>query len=373
MEINYIIKDFTTQMSGPSYLVRKYAEEIINRGHLSTIISVGATPGNWNSNVRLQVFNSFWDKRIWLSVSFVKEILKLSSKPCIVHGNGVWRLPNLYPLFSVKNRNAKFMCSPHGSLSHWSMTTRRLMKYPFWIAAQKPALMRIDCFHATSESELIDIRNLGFRQPISLVPAGIEVPQSQGENRKKTVIYLGRLHPIKGLENLLNAWARIELRFDDWDLKIAGPVDDDYAQTLLDLARKLKLQRCHFVGAVQDEAKASFLKTSSLLVLPSYSENFGLAVAEALASAVPVITTTGTPWSRLVDMNCGWYVAPTVDDLTGAIANALAASTPLLSMGVEGRRWMESEYSWQKISGQMLQTYQWLAGDSPQPNHVYTI
>jgi len=303
----------------------------------------------------------------------MRELRDMSYTPSILHGHSVWRLINLFPLFLKKNPDARVICSPRGALSSWSMQYKKLVKLPFWRLLQKPALDRCDCFHVTSEQEYEDVRQLGFRTPITIVPNGIDVPDlDSAPGKTKTLLYLSRINPVKGIDILLAAWETVAREFPDWQLVIAGPLDNEYAQAMQSLAVERSIPRLKFHGEVLGKAKNALFSEASLFVLPSYSENFGIAVAEAFAHGVPVITTTGTPWSDITSRQCGWYIDPKQESLTASLRDALRIPLPELhEMGVRAHQWMRDEYSWQHIATHMLHTYQWLLSGSEHPECVH--
>lgn len=237
------------------------------------------------------------------------------------------------------------------------------------------------CFHATAEHEVTDIRRLGFKQPIALIPNGIDIPDSpQGQTtRSKTILYLGRLHEGKGVDVLLQAWSAIQNRYPDWHILIAGSdvkhsQSTGYGDFLKEILRELQINNVDFVGDVQGQRKQDLLSSADIYVLPSLSENFGISIAEALSSATPVITTKGTPWNGLITKEAGWWINTGVDPLVSALIEAI--ETPharLVKMGRNGRDWMAREMQWRVIAERMRDTYLWLLSptQSKKPKWIY--
>jgi glycosyltransferase involved in cell wall biosynthesis len=251
------------------------------------------------------------------------------------------------------------------------MADKRFVKLPFWLVAQKRALLACDCYHATSVGEYEDFRRLGLRKPVALVPNGIDLPEDRiSSTRAKTLLYLGRISPVKGLDELLRAWAAVESKFPDWELAIAGPVGDAYAESVQ--RRGAQLPRVRFLGEVQGERKRSVLSTAAVLVLPSHSENFGMTVAEALAHGTPVITTTATPWREIQAKRCGWFVRPEEGELTAALTDAMHRPLhELQEMGERGRVWMRAEYSWSMIGERLRASYAWMIEGGTPPSWIH--
>jgi glycosyltransferase involved in cell wall biosynthesis len=250
------------------------------------------------------------------------------------------------------------------------------------ILYQDSALKGVKCFHTTAESEAESLYRLGFRRPTAVIPWGIEVPRQDPPGTisrsrigsRRTALYLSRFHPIKGLDLLLRAWSVVEKNFPQWDLMLAGYDENGYRIQLQALARSLGIsQRVLFCGPLLRDEKEAAFADAEIFLLPSRSENFGLAVGEALARGLPVITTTGTPWSSIADWGCGWYVEPNVPAITQGLVAALAQPTSKLrQMGERGRELVLTKFSIAASGKAMVDLYAWLLGDGDQPTFVRT-
>jgi glycosyltransferase involved in cell wall biosynthesis len=298
----------------------------------------------------------------------------------ILHNNGVWMMPNIYAGTVARRRGLPLVFSPHGMFSEWSMAfSRRRKQVAWWCLGQRRAVAATACFHATSESEASDIRRLGFRQPVAVVPHGIDLPDlgsavpGADHERRRTVLFLSRIHPKKGVPILLCAWRRLERQFPDWDLVIAGPDEAGHLAAVRNLARELDLERVSFHGPAYGADKQSLYRHADLFVLPTHSENFGMVVAEALSYGVPVITTTGTPWQELERRACGWWIELSEHKLAEILEAAMKLPKERrATMGRRGRRWMEQSFSWPRIAADMKSIYEWVLGGGPPPSCVMT-
>ncbi|MGH9933430.1 MAG: glycosyltransferase, partial [Pyrinomonadaceae bacterium] len=168
------------------------------------------------------------------------------------------------------------------------------------------------------------------------------------------LVYLGRLHPIKGIENLLHAVALTDRTVE---LSIFGDGESGYRESLEMLARQLKIEdRVTFCGQIdKDDLKDEIFFAADLVIAPSFSEAFCMVVAEALAHGVPVIASTGTPWKQVEALGCGLWVNNDPQTLAAAIEKA--KSLPLAAMGERGRQWMKEEYSWSSVAYRMATKY----------------
>lgn len=292
----------------------------------------------------------------------------------VLHNHGLWMMPNMYPGRARRAGQTRLVVSPRGTLSEWAMNHHRLRKQVAWhLLGQGAAVRAADAFHATAESEYEDIRRLGFRQPVAVIPNGIDVPPLQPKtfDGRRRLLYLGRVHQIKGIDLLLRAWRAVQARFPDWELVIAGPDDGGELPRMQALAAELGAIRVSFPGPVYGEDKLALYRSAHLYVLPTRSENFAMTVAESLAAGTPVIVSKGAPWSGLEREGAGWWIEIGVDPLVAALEVALAQSPEtLVAMGANGHAWMTREFGWRAIAGMMAAFYGWLLGRSERPAWV---
>ena len=182
---------------------------------------------------------------------------------------------------------------------------------------------------------------------------------------------MSRIHRKKGLLNLVRAWAHANID-SAWRLVLAGPDENGHQQAVQDEIDRMGLQQhISFVGAVDDQSKWQLLADSDLFVLPSFNENFGIVVAEAMAAGLPVITTTGTPWQVLAERRFGWWVEPTVEELTAALNAACGLTrTARCDMGRRASQFVRAEFNWDQVARDMLRFYDWLIGKAATPEYV---
>jgi glycosyltransferase involved in cell wall biosynthesis len=254
----------------------------------------------------------------------------------------------------------------------------RWKKCIFSALVQERALAAVTCFHATSVRELEDIRAYGLSSPVAVIPNGVDVTPAEflktnevSETAARTVLYIGRLHPKKGIDRLLNAWASVEENYPEWRLRIVGPSDGKYSAALRRLASSLKLARVDFHDALFGEDKNAAYRDADIFVLPSLDENFGMVVAEALANGTPVIASKNTPWSGLVEERCGWWPDNAVAPLAAVLGEAMALPRASLdAMGARGRDWMLREFSWSRVAADMEAVYRWVLGEGERPQCI---
>lgn len=234
------------------------------------------------------------------------------------------------PLFIPKPGGVRFVHSPHGTLATEALAHRAWKKKPFWTLIQKPALNRADILHATSEKEATEIRKIKLKGQIVAIdlPALPMAARDPNLAREKFVLFLGRLHPIKGPDILIEAWADVEPHFPDWRLVIAGPADyPGFKEKLESDVAKFGLRTVEFTGPIFGREKIRMLQSASLVAVPSRSENFGYVVQEAIQAGTPVLTTTGTPWRNLEESGLGWVVDICQETISKTLVNIMSISS----------------------------------------------
>ena len=294
-----------------------------------------------------------------------------SPDPVVLYDVGLWLPQNHLVVRFAHARGLPLMISPRGMLSRKALEVSKWKKRLAWLAYQKSDLQIARVLHVTSETEAEDCRHRGLTQPIALIPNGIDVPptkdrkEAKGESR--SALFLSRLHPIKGLKDLVEAWARA--RPAGWRVVVAGPDEDGHRKEVETLVDKLSVrEQFDFIGAVDDEEKWKLYSEADLFVLPSYSESFGQAIGEALAAGVPVITTRATPWREIETNRCGWWIETGVDSLAKALSVATSSSDiELQEMGKRGRELILASYSWRSSAEKMISVMKWLTGEGVKP------
>lgn len=368
----HVLAALDIEYAGPSYSVPALCEALIDQGVATTLAVLDWMP---STDVRSYVkrFPLGWGPRkLGRSPAMAKWLIEeaRAGRAEILHNHGLWMMPNVYPAWARRRSHCRLVVAPRGTVSPWALKHRWLKKKLFGWLLQYEALERADAFHATAESEYEDLRRLGYRQPVCVLPNGIDIPPSaeKRESERRTLLYLGRIHRKKGIDLLLRAWAVVESRFPNWELVVAGPDDGGYLAEYQALAERLGLVRVSFPGALYGEKKLAAYRQASVYVLPTHSENFGMTVAEALAAGTPAIVTKGAPWSGLCEHDSGWWIDIGVDPLVATLEEVLALpESRLRAMGLNGRAWMERDFSWSSIANQMARFYAWLTGRGPQP------
>ena len=301
------------------------------------------------------------------------------AKPDIVHLHGLWNLGLHRCTVICRRWGVPDVIAPRGMLEHWSLQQKWLKKRIARWLYQDRDLKLAAALHATAESEAEQFRKLGFKNPIIVSPNGVNVPKnfSRVERvEKRRVLFVSRMHPKKGVTELVEAWNTIKhqtlnIKHQTWMCELVYTVNGDfereYEKKVKARVKELGLEdQFIFTGALNDDEKWAAYARADLFVLPTYSENFGIVVAEALWAGVPVITTKGTPWHELEERKCGkWIDLPTACSIPSGWPTLVSALESMVSMskgelremGTRGRKLIKEKYTWDAVVKKMIDGY----------------
>ena len=377
------IAGLSPRYGGPSYSVPRLSAALAAAGLEVSLLAV-AEAGAAAAQNRQQGYSdirSKWDfagvpglRALRWSSGFRSSVQQLARAHDVLHDHGLWLMPNLWAARAARAAKIPLVVSPRGMLSkaalRFSATKKRLM----WYGAQGSLLRQAACLHATSTAEYEEIRRLGLVNPVAIIANGIDLPRELAEHdasKEHYVLSLGRLHPKKGLDRLIRAWASIEASSGGWRLRVVGPSERGYAEELAALAANLGCSKVSIEGEVSGADKWQTYREASLFVLPTRNENFGLSVAEALSCGVPAIATRNAPWQGLLSEGCGWWIDDDWQQLAQTLTAAMALSdSERRTMGRRGREWMAHAFAWPAIAQKMAEVYGWLAHAQERPDCV---
>jgi len=354
MKVIHFIAGIDTKEGGTTEYMRLLGTEL--KKHIEIIVATGISSDPIAiDGVKIKFFKT--NVLRWFSM--LKEFHRFlkDEKPDIVHINGIWSPQNWGFQKMAQQLGIKVILSPHGMLEPWIMAQNPWKKKLGLFIYQKKAIKKAECLHATAQMEDDNIRALGFKKPIHIIPNGVDlkdITKIKLEYGTKKIVFLSRIHPKKGIEILLEAWRNSTT--EGWMLEIAGTGEENYMAKLIQSVDDLENVR--FVGAQYGQDKWDFLRSADIMVLPTYSENFGIVVAEALAVGIPVITTTGTPWQDLENYNCGWWIDLSLDNLEKTLNIAINTSPKVLeTMGNYGHKLIEDKYNIKAVGKNMIELY----------------
>lgn len=312
--------------------------------------------------VRYDDYDVFFTRRMFardVAPSILPHMWTMIRSADVIHITGVYCFPTIPALAMARLFGKPVVWSPRGSLRRWEQSRKRTFKRLWELTCNSLLLSNRAYLHTTSQAEAQDSAPRVPRANTVVLRNGIDVPAAipprewMPEGRVR-LMYMGRLDPIKGIENLLYA---LKLLGDmPVTLDIYGKGDDTYTNQLKKLVGELELgDIVAFRGQLGSDQKAAAFSCADVCVAPSYLENFCMVVAEALAHGVPVIAGRGTPWEEVERIRCGYWVANSPESLASAISGI--RGDQLSEMGLRGRKWMAEAFSWNAVAIEMLDLY----------------
>lgn len=379
LKVAHIVPSFYPAFAygGPTESVYQLSRALVRQGVDLRVLTTDANGPTRTLNVdtdhevkMAEGFSVRYCHRQWpesMSAGFLQDLSSYIRWADVVHLEAVYSFPTIPTLLAAQVLDKPVFWSARGALARWKRARRQGLKAIYDRLCRMVGGNRV-LFHFTSEPEMREsLKRFPGRRGV-VIPNGVQYPENPTHpDRGETLrfLYLGRLDPIKGIENLLQACARLKgPSTGRWQLTIAGAGDPRYTVTLKKLIVELGLSdTVHVIGQVDGQDKEKCFAEADVVVVPSHLENFCIVVAEALARGIPVIASRGAPWPALEEKGCGLWVDNAPESLADAMERI--GKMPLRPMGEKGRAWMQAEFSWDTLAARTVAVYQnMLRGES---------
>ena len=383
MNVLHTISGIWENTGGPAESVPRLCSALAKRGTKISIMTLDgplSTAALECKSDGIEILSLPHYKQMCLGV--FKTSQSLAQHYDIVHNHGLW-LPLNWAAGRAAIKSGKpFIITTRGSLNPNALKHSSLKKRIVGMLFDSRYLRAARCIHATSHDEYLAIRRYGLKNPVAIIPNGIQsnifhemTPSNDFKQRhgipldSRILLFLSRISWEKGLDDLADAWRGIAFDYTEWHLVIVGSGKPEYVEKLKRIfSAHPGGNRVLWLGPLEGKEKFSAYSAASLFVLPSHTENFSLVTAEALASGVPVVTTQGTPWSVLPEQGCGWWVPVGAEGVTKGLREAMLLSDEKLKeMGLRGKILIGEKFSWPVIARQMLEVYRWILSCTDKP------
>jgi poly(glycerol-phosphate) alpha-glucosyltransferase len=374
MKILHVVRGLTNS-SGTTHIVVPLAEEQARQGARVSVYYVAKgrespvlpDPALVESRCFAQ---SLPGDNPGISLSFARAMRADVALFDVVHAHAVWNFCTYWAMRTAFEARVPYVVAPQGSFEPWALAQSALKKRVLGTLTEVPLFNRAAALQALTETEAAQFRRYGLTAPTVVVPNGVDLARF---NRRAprladqlglapgtaTLLFMSRLHPKKGLDILLRAFALIAAASPRLALVIAGnDAGSGYAETLARLAGTLGIaERCRFTGEVRGEAKLDMLAGADAFVLPSRSEGLPVAAIEAMAAALPVILTPGCNLPEVAAAKAGLIVEPEPEMLARAIGDLFADPEAGRLMGSNGRRLVAGKFTWTRIAAETIEIY----------------
>jgi glycosyltransferase involved in cell wall biosynthesis len=324
--------------------------------------------------VRARYFPLARPARAWRAAGLADALARAAATADLVHVHGLWNATAWAGMRVARAARVPYVVSPRGMLQPEALRRRRSLKAVADRLVQKRYVSGASLLHATSQAEADALARVGPR--VAVVPNGVEMsaasPAEIARFRERfdlavrgvdaggdpaVIAFVGRLHPIKRLDLVAAAFARLRSDGRRARLVIAGPDEDGYRRRVEPLFRGAAAD-VRWIGAVDGEAKRALFAVSRAVVQCSDSESFGLSVAEALSVGVPVVVTERGAWGEVRAHGCGYVVAHEAGAIADALRCLVDAPDRARAMGARGREWMRDAFSWDAVGRAMAREYE---------------
>jgi len=311
------------------------------------------------------------DKTFLFSLSLTRWLWQNLREYDLVETRYLFSYPSTCARAIANQQRVPYIIHPTGQLDSWALAQSRLKKRIYSWFFEHRHLQKAAAIQCSSTGEVEDVRNFGITTPTFVVPVGVNFPnpiakahhqlrEAYGISEQTPIIlFLSRLHYKKRPDLLIRALAKVATQQLDFHLLVAGSGDSKYLAELKQLVVSVGLsEQVSFTGFVNGSEKELILQGSDLFVLPSFSENFGVAIAEAMAAGLPVVLTPGIQISEEVAAaDAGLVVEGEIESLSSAIAQLLTSPHLREKMGQNGKQLVRDRYSWEVIAQELIKNY----------------
>ncbi|MCS6319342.1 MAG: glycosyltransferase [Nitrospira sp.] len=301
----------------------------------------------------------------------------------LLHVHGLWTYPALASSIWAQRESKPYLTSIHGMLDSWAINNSRWKKRLAGLWYQNKHLRNAYCLQALTGSEADSIRAFGLRNPICLIPLGIDIPEITSSTLEQIcsqniLLYLGRLHPKKGLNNLIHAWqvvhSKKQFGAETWILRIAGWGEGTYEMTLRSLCKELNIESSvQFIGAKFGAEKERAFSEANAFILPSFSEGLPMVVLEAWAHRLPVLMTPQCNIPAGFERGAAIEISSDVEGIAAGLKTLMSRSDAQRErMGEAGMQLVQSSFGWPSVVEKMYSVYRWILKKDRMPDCVYS-
>jgi len=372
VKILHVTADFAPKWGGVYQVVASLAKELQKNSEVSIFATYREHMNQSEAIPGVRHFYLETSSKYQFSFAIKKQLEELIPEYDLIHIHGLWQFPLSYSATVARAKKIPYVYHIHGMLDPWALSfhpVRKKVYSAIWERKNLNGAAKIICL---TENEEKYVRKFGVASPTVVIPNGIErsfadhLPAKKQFSEKHPeflgkylVLFLGRIHPKKGIELLIRALQKLSQLPAKIHLIIAGPEEDKaYTQNLKTLVSSLQLEKnITFFGEVYGESKKELLIGADLFVLPSHDEAFSISILEAMVCNLPVVVTKNCNFPEVERFQAGFVIPHNLDHLVDVMSNIIVDEKAQTQMGANGRKLVLANYHWDAIALRLLQAY----------------
>lgn len=386
MKICFISHSASSSAAGIYEIEKALAHELIN-AHNYDIDLVAFKDINFIESDWILANINIFEPRFKNLFSYSKKMRDyvLSQKYDLIHLHNLWTYASVITKDTNIKNSTPSVITPNGMLDKWALNNSKYKKSIAKILFEAKNLKKANLIHVNTYKEARDIRSLGLNNPLALIPNGIKINENRvakilekrklnfRNNKKKQLLFLGRLHPKKGVMQLILAWSLLPKEIiDEWNLAIVGWDQNGHGNDLLNYTHSLKIQdSVKFHGSAFGKKKIEIFTNSNAFILPSFSEGLPIAVLEAWSYKLPVLMTEACNLSDGFDHNAAVKITTNPNEIFDTLRQVLSMKdNDLIKIGINGFNLVKSKYSWESAANKLHKSYKWLLSGGSMPDEI---
>jgi len=401
MKIGFVSDSLSSTAGGIFEIERSLALQLRDLG--VTVTARGVIDERWEQdrglweNIECRVRHRFGPRLFGFVPGLVDDLVE--SNCDLLHLQHLWMYPSVAVHRWHRRTGRPYLVTANGMLEPWTLASSRLNKRLAALCYENRMLHAAACLQANTEKEAADFRTYGLKNPICVIPNGVELKNAETlktekvKGERKILLFLGRVHPKKGLVNALRAWKEAAGNANDWQFIIAGWDQGGHGEELKTLCRELGLSYSEtpaselltknqepstknaegiaFAGPVFGDEKDALLRRADAFILPSFSEGLPMAVLEAWAYGLPVLMTEHCNLPEGFRDGAALRIGTDPESIAEGLRELFQGSCQdLETMGANGRTLVEERFTWPKVAAQMKEVYEWMVGGGVKPGSV---
>jgi len=378
MKVLHIAASLSSKWGGPTRVIIGLTEALSKKGVKVSIFAPTAENEKGflekPEGVNIRLFRKSFPSKFWTSYSpgLAKALREEAFDFDLFHIHEIWHHPHFAAYQAARFARKCFVITIHGSLEPWCLNHKAFKKKIYSMLIQRKILREASALHAITGEEVRNIAKFVGNKNVLLIPNGLNLEEFENFSYreqidelypdirgKKIILFLGRLHPKKGLDILAKAFQLILKQRDDIQLLIVGPDSNGYKEEIVKILKaENAIVNVTFTGMLRGDDKLAALSRADIFVLPSYSEGFSISILEAMACGLPVVVTKECNFPEVEEIGAGKVIDPDAGQLSEALIELLENQELCKEMGKRGKRLIQQKYTWDKVADKMIIAYE---------------